>query len=101
LALTDGAEWRVYNAHAPVPIEQKLFRAVRLEDDLEAACELLALLSKDNMGENRIEELWRSFFVDRQVHAELVEPFGAGDPSPELVGLLDRRLPKLSRDDVE
>jgi predicted type IV restriction endonuclease len=26
VALTDGAEWRVYNAHAPVPVEHKLFR---------------------------------------------------------------------------
>lgn len=100
VALTDGAEWRVYNAHAPVPIEQKLFRSVRLEDDLDAAAELLSLLSKENMRENRIEELWKGFFVDRQVHAELLEMFDSGEPVPELVALLDRRLPKLTREDI-
>lgn len=100
VALTDGSEWRVYNAHAPVPIEQKLFRAVRLEDDVEAAVELLSLLSKDNMRENRIEELWKGFFVDRQVRAELVELFAGGEPASDLVALLDRRLSKLSRDEI-
>jgi hypothetical protein len=57
VALTDGAEWRVYNAHAPVPVEHKLFRAVRVAEDLDAAFELLALLSKDNMRDNRLQEL--------------------------------------------
>ncbi|MEV4759877.1 hypothetical protein AB0J86_32935 [Micromonospora sp. NPDC049559] len=100
VALTDGAEWRVYNAHAPVPIEQKLFRSVGLERSLTEAVELLSLLSKDNMRDNRIEELWKGFFVDRQVHAELVELFGGGEPAPELVALLDQRLSKLNRDDI-
>ncbi len=88
VALTDGAEWRVYNAHAPVPVEQKLFRAVRIVEDLDAAFELLALLSKDNMHDNRIQELWRGFFVDRQVHAVLDELFNAGEPARDLVALV-------------
>ncbi|MFG2010587.1 hypothetical protein ACGFNF_16085 [Micromonospora sp. NPDC048868] len=100
VALTNGAEWRVYNAHAPVPIEDKLFRAVRLEDDVASAVELLRLLSKENMGDNRIEELWKSFFVDRQVHAKLTDLFAGSEPAPELVDLLDRRMPKLSREEI-
>ncbi|MGC5021234.1 hypothetical protein [Micromonospora sp. DT47] len=100
VALTDGAEWRIYNAHAPVPIEHKLFRAVRLEQDIDGAAELLSLLSKDNMRDNRIEELWKGFFVDRQVHAELLELFGTGEPAPEMVALLDRRLARLTRDEI-
>ncbi|MGW5667747.1 restriction system modified-DNA reader domain-containing protein [Micromonospora sp. NPDC003776] len=100
VALTDGSEWRVYNAHAPVPIEHKLFRAVRLEDDTDAAVELLSLLSKDNMRDNRIEELWKGYFVDRQVHRELQDLFGSGEPAAELVAMLDRRLPRLSRDEI-
>src|SRR6266545_410653 len=78
VALTDGAEWRLYNAHAPVPVEQKLFRAVRLTGDVDGAFELLTLLSKDNLRDNRIQELWRGFFVDRQVSAALAELFNAG-----------------------
>ncbi|WP_422741625.1 hypothetical protein ACN27B_24395 [Micromonospora sp. WMMD754] len=100
VALTNGAEWRVFNAHAPVPIEQKLFRAVRLEDDVDAAVDLLALLSRENMRENRIEELWKGFFVDRQVHAELMNLFTAPVPAPEMVHLLDGRMPKLSREEI-
>ncbi|WP_433352556.1 hypothetical protein ACQPYV_19620 [Micromonospora saelicesensis] len=100
VALTDGAEWRIYNAHAPVPIEHKLFRAVRIEEGLDDAVELLSLLSKDNMRDNRIEELWKGYFVDRQVHGELHELFGDGEPATELVAMLDRRLPRLTRDEV-
>jgi hypothetical protein len=100
VALTDGAEWRVYNAHAPVPVEQKLFRAVRIAEDLDAAFELLALLSKDNMRDNRIQELWRGFFVDRQVHAVLDELFNAGEPARDLVALVAKRVPGLPRADI-
>ncbi|MFY1622801.1 hypothetical protein ACN268_06290 [Micromonospora sp. WMMD735] len=100
VALTNGAEWRVYNAHAPVPVEQKLFRVVSLESDLDAASELLSLLSKENMGQNRIEELWRGYFIDRQVLADLLDLFGDGEPAPELVGLLDDRLPRLTRNEI-
>lgn len=99
VALTDGLQWRVYNAHAPVPIEQKLFRAVRL-DEPDRAVELLCLLSKDNMRENRIDEMWKGFFVDRQVHAELTSMFGGAEPPSELVAMLDRRLPRLTRDEI-
>jgi hypothetical protein len=100
VALTDGAEWRVYNAHAPVPVEQKLFRAVRVAEDLDAALELLALLSKDNLRDNRLQELWRGFFVDRQVHAALDELLNAGEPARDLVALVAKRVPDLPRADV-
>ncbi len=99
VALTDGAEWRVFNAHAPVPVEQKLFRAVRIQD-IDAALELLSLLSKDNMRENRFEELWRGFFVDRQVNAALADMFSDAEPPEDVVDLVAKRVPQLSRDDV-
>lgn len=99
VALTDGAEWRVFNAHAPVPVEQKLFRSVRVED-VDAALELLTLLSKDNMRENRIEELWRGFFVDRQVNAALAEMFSAAEPPQDVINLVAKRVPQLGRADV-
>jgi hypothetical protein len=83
-----------------VPVEQKLFRAVRVAEDLDAAFELLALLSKDNMRDNRIQELWRGFFVDRQVYAALDELFNAGEPARDLVALVAKRVPGLSRADV-
>jgi hypothetical protein len=100
VALTDGAEWRLYNAHAPVPVEQKLFCAVRLTEDAEAAFELLTLLSKDNLRDNRIQELWRGFFVDRQVSAALAELFNAGEPARDLVALVAKRVPNLTKADI-
>ncbi|GIG98693.1 hypothetical protein Pma05_52660 [Plantactinospora mayteni] len=99
VALTDGMQWRIYNAHAPVPIEQKLFRTVRI-DDTEQAVELLSLLTKDNMRDNRIDDLWKGFFVDRQVNVELTSMFSGTEPPAELVALLDRRLPRLTADEV-
>jgi hypothetical protein len=100
VALTDGAEWRLYNAHAPVPVEQKLFRAVRLTGDVDGAFELLTLLSKDNLRDNRIQELWRGFFVDRQVKAALAELFNAGEPARDLVALVAKRVPDLTKGDI-
>ena len=100
VVLTDGSQWRIYNAHAPVPIEQKLFRTVHIGDDLDAAVDLLCLLSKEYMRENRIDEMWKGFFVDRQVRAELIELFSGGEPAPELISLLDQRLSKLSRNEI-
>jgi hypothetical protein len=100
VALTDGAEWRLYNAHAPVPVEQKLFRAVGVTDDAEAAFELLTLLSKDNLRDNRIQELWRGFFVDRQMKTALAELFNAGEPARDLVALVAKRVPNLPKADI-
>jgi hypothetical protein len=47
VALTDGGEWRLHHAHAPVSVEQELFRAVRVSEAVDAAFKLLALLSTD------------------------------------------------------
>src|SRR5690242_10018090 len=85
VALTDGAQWRIYNAHAPVPAEEKLFRSVDIADDPDAAVEILELLSKDNMRENRIQELWQGYFVDRQIHSVLTGLFTGTEPPPDLV----------------
>lgn len=97
VALTDGAEWRIYNAHAPVPAEEKLFRSVRLDEDLDEAIATLTLLGKAEIGDNRIEELWRSQFDDKRVHATLQELFDPFDPPRELVNLIAKRVPSLDR----
>jgi hypothetical protein len=82
------------------PVEQKLFRAVRVTEDVAAAFELLTLLSKDNLRDNRIQELWRGFFVDRQVKAALDELFNTGEPARDLVALVAKRVPNLTRGDI-
>jgi hypothetical protein len=97
--LTDGNEYRVYNAHAPVPIEEKLFRAVRITDDGAQAGETLDLLSKAQMRENLIEVLWKSYYVDRQIGRTIEDLFGP-DPDPAFVKFVRNRLPKLSPSEV-
>jgi hypothetical protein len=60
----------------------------------------LALLSKDNMRDNRLQELWRGFFVDRRVYAALDDVFNAGEPARDLVALVAKRVPGLPRTDI-
>ena len=100
VVLTNGAEWRVYNAHAPVPIEQKLFRTVRIDEDLDSAYSVLQLLSKDNIREMRIEELWKGFFIDRKVHEALAKLFGGSEPAKEIVSAVRHRDPDLKLSEI-
>jgi hypothetical protein len=100
VALTDGAQWRIYNAHAPVPAEEKLFRSVDIAEDPDGAVEILDLLSKENMRENRIQELWQGYFVDRQIHTVLTELFTGTEPASDLVNLVAKRTERLGKDDV-
>src|SRR5207248_10303312 len=97
---TDGAEWRIYNAHAPVPIELKLFRSVRLAEDLDQATEVLALLGRDDLRDNRLQELWASYFVHRQVHGALAALFTGQEPPRDLANFVATYTSNLSRADV-
>src|SRR5205807_10593936 len=47
--LTNGDEYRIYNSHAPVDVEQKLFRSVRVSDasNVGHLIDTLHLLSKE------------------------------------------------------
>ena len=71
--LTNGDEYRLYNSHATVDVEEKLFRVVRLSDSTqdEYSLDTLDLLSKERMGENRLDVLWKAHFVDRHIKAIL------------------------------
>ena len=54
VVLTDGNEYRVYNAHASVPVEEKLFHTIRATDDDAHAAEILELLARDGLRDNRL-----------------------------------------------
>lgn len=99
VVLTNGNEYRIYNAHAPVPVEEKLFRTVRLTDAQATAEETLDLLSKERLQENQIDTLWKAYFVDRQIRATLSSLFSP-DPDPSIVSLVRRRLPALTPSDI-
>ncbi len=93
VVLSNGDEYRIYNAHAEVPVEEKLLRQVRISDQASEAEETLALLSKGSIAE--LEGLWAEEFIDRQVRDALERLF---EPEPDggLVRLIRRRLPKLT-----
>ncbi|MHC4404876.1 MAG: restriction system modified-DNA reader domain-containing protein [Planctomycetota bacterium] len=99
VVLTNGDEYRIYNACAAVPVEEKLFRTVQLTDADSPAEETLALLSKEQISENQIEVLWQAQFVDRQVRSALDKLFAA-EPDPSLVRLVKRGVKELSTKDV-
>jgi hypothetical protein len=100
VVLTDGDEYRIYNAHAPVPIERKLFRSVQISTDDRRAVETLSLLSKARMQDNLIEILWKSSFVDHQIREVLENLFGS-EPDPAFVRFVRNRLPRLSPTEVK
>jgi hypothetical protein len=100
VVLTDGDEYRVYNSHAPVPIEEKLFRSVRIDGDGAPVAETLDLLSKAQMQENLIEALWKSHFVDRQIRAMIESLFGP-DPDPAFIRFIRNRMPRLSPSEIK
>lgn len=99
VALTDGNEWRIYNSHATVPVEQKLFRVVRIADTDDLAEQTLRLLAKSQMADHLIDVLWKSDFVDRQVREALVRLFGP-EADPSLVRLVRARAAALSPAEV-
>jgi hypothetical protein len=99
IALTNGAEWRLYNAHAPVAVEEKLFRRVHL-DDHQAAIETLELLAKNRLEDNRIEVLWRAHFVDRQVRAAIESLFTPDNNDMPLVNYVAKRTRNLTADEI-
>ncbi|MFN8422063.1 MAG: type I restriction enzyme HsdR N-terminal domain-containing protein [Anaerolineae bacterium] len=98
--LTNGDEYRLYNAHAAVDVEEKLFRAVRISEDDEhdVTRATLMLLSKANLGENLLSVLWKAYFIDRQVDAAVRGMWQ--EPDPGLVRLVQKRVPSLKPSDV-
>jgi len=99
VALTDGNEWRIYNSHAPVPVEQKLFRVVRVADPESNTEQTLKLLAKAQMADHLIDAFWKSDFVDRQIRDALGRLFGP-EPDPSLVRLIRAKATGLNPAEV-
>ena len=66
--LTNGDEYRVYNSHAEVDVDEKLFRKVSVSDSNSTfLIDTLVLLSKEEMRGSLLDELWKAHFIDRKV----------------------------------
>ena len=99
VALTDGNEYRLYNSHATVPVEEKLFRTIRIADPDSRPAETLSLLSKSQLQDHLIDQYWKTEFVDRHVGATLRRLLSP-EADPALVRLVHIRAQSLSRADV-
>ena len=98
--LTNGDEYRLYNAHAPVDVEQKLFRVVRISesDKQEYTIETLELLSKEKMGDNLLNVLWKAHFIDRHVSRALEDLLQNEDAG--FIRLIRKRTPELTPSEI-
>jgi hypothetical protein len=97
--LTDGDEYRLYNATAAVDAEEKLFCRVRLTADaIGDVAKTLTLISRGNMEENILDVLWSAHFVDRRVKQTVQQLFSSADRS--LVRIIRQREPKLTPKDI-
>jgi hypothetical protein len=93
VVLSNGDEYRIYNATAPVPIEEKLFRTVTIStSDVVAVSATLLLLSKEDLRDKKIARLWESHFVDQRVRAALEEMLNPEEPSRPII----RAIRKIS-----
>jgi hypothetical protein len=97
--LTDGDEYRFYNVTAAVDAEEKLFFRIRLTDGkVEDAAKTLSLISRANLGENYLHQLWNSHFVDRRVKQCMKRMVESRDKG--LIRLIRKRTPKLSPKEI-
>jgi hypothetical protein len=99
VVLTNGDEYRIYNAHAPVPVEDKLFRRVSVATSPDEAADALRLLTKDELLRKSLAALWRAQSIDNRVR-RAVESLFEPEPSPWLVRRLTREMDGLTQGDV-
>lgn len=93
--LTDGNEYRFYNATAAVDAEEKLLCSVALADATpEAAATTLNLISRGNLEENLLDVLWAAHFVDRRVKLAMEEMITSANRG--LVRLIRKRASGLT-----
>ena len=58
--LTNGDEYRLYNSHAKVDVDEKLLRSFCLSEPAQTglALETLALVAREEMGDTELDLLW-------------------------------------------
>jgi predicted type IV restriction endonuclease len=78
--LTNGDEYRIYNSHAEVDVDEKLFRKVRISDsEPKFVIDTLVLLSKEKMRGSLLDEMWKAHFIDRRVRLAFERLLGEDD----------------------
>ena len=107
VVLTDGNEYRIFNAHASVPVEEKLFCTVRVTDQEPQLASTLDLLSRNGIQKDLLQARWTSEIeyrrichVNQQVQKALIGLLDAVRPDASLVRLLGRQLSGLDSADI-
>lgn len=99
IVLTNGDEYRIYNAYAEAPVERKIFRTVRISDESSLPAQTLELLAKGRIERNELEALWRAHYVDERVRASIDRLFSP-DNDHWLVNAIRRLAPDLLPSDI-
>jgi Restriction Enzyme Adenine Methylase Associated len=99
VVLTNGDGYRIYNAHAPVAFDDKLFRSVQISDDVAGAADALRLLTKDELHSKSLAALWHAQSIDNRVR-QAVEALFEPEPSMWFVRRLARSIEGLTPSDV-
>jgi len=81
--LTNGDDYHIYRSNAPVSLENKLFRRVKITESYSEAMEVLALLTKENLTKGTLNSQWDTYFARTALKEALVEVLQA--PPPALV----------------
>jgi predicted type IV restriction endonuclease len=100
VVLTNGAEFRIYNSHVPVPFERKLMRRIRIADADPSVSEDLSLLSKDQVRQRRMALVWRQEFAASEVQQALERLAAEFNRDSSLVQLLERHVAGVSAEDI-
>src|SRR5258708_38934446 len=67
VVLTNGDEYRIYNAHAAVAVHDKLFRVARVTDPATHPEGVLELFSKVRMMQGHLTTVFKTHLIDHQV----------------------------------
>lgn len=93
--LTDGDEYRFFNASAPVDADEKLFCRFKIsEGPIEVLSNTLELISRSNLEGKMLDSFWSAHFVDRRVKEVVVEMFHSADKA--LVRIIHKSRPELT-----
>jgi hypothetical protein len=99
VVLTNGDEYRIYNAYAEGPVEDKIFRKAFVSDDVSEVEGTIVLLSKQSVKVNEIQKAWEIQVVDEKLR-EAVEALFVPTPDPAMVNLIRKRIPEFAAADI-
>ena len=99
VVLTNGDEYRIYNACVEVSFEEKLFRAVRLTDPNSPTEDTLALLSKQQINDMEIH--WKEHVADQQVLAALEQLFSPVPADSSFIHWVTKHVKGLTPKEIQ